>query len=149
MLNRFGTWLAEEAVPAGGVADGDLDRIGDRHLLDSLAFLQGLEGIPADLLDVGSGVGLPGIPLAVMLPETSVTLLDRSARRVRLARRAVRVLGLDNVVVEQGEAGRRAVTVLTIRALMDPAAACRMVEKAFPVTRAVVALTRGGAAPQL
>jgi len=49
-------------------------------------------------------VGLPGIPLAIALPETEVVLLDRSGRRCRLARRAIRVLGLPNVAVEQRDA---------------------------------------------
>jgi 16S rRNA (guanine527-N7)-methyltransferase len=53
---------------------------------------------------VGSGVGLPGIPLAILWPQTTVTLLDRGGRRVRLLYRAAGVLGLANVVIAQGDA---------------------------------------------
>ncbi len=49
---------------------------------------------------MGTGVGLPGIPLAILAPGVSFTLIDRSQRRCDLAARAVRILGLDNVTVE-------------------------------------------------
>jgi 16S rRNA (guanine527-N7)-methyltransferase len=54
---------------------------------------------PQSVWDVGTGVGLPGIPLAVLLPETEFQLIDRSSRRTTLTRRAARILGLDNVIV--------------------------------------------------
>jgi 16S rRNA (guanine527-N7)-methyltransferase len=56
-----------------------------------------------EILDVGTGVGLPGIPLAILWPETAVTLLDRGGRRIRLLSRAIRVLGLDNVHAARGD----------------------------------------------
>lgn len=55
------------------------------------------------MADLGSGVGLPGIPLAILLPETTVTLVDRAGRRVDLIKRAMRILDLDNVEVLQVE----------------------------------------------
>lgn len=100
-LIQFADWLAAEAVEAGGIGSDEKDRIIDRHVADSLVFAAAWAGTPVDLLDVGSGVGLPGIPLAISHPRTSVTLLDRSEKRCRLARRAIRILGLENVVVEQ------------------------------------------------
>jgi len=53
---------------------------------------------------MGTGVGLPGIPLAIAFPSTVVTLLDRGGRRIRLLHRAVRMLNLKNVVIAQGDA---------------------------------------------
>ena len=100
-LIQFADWLAAEAVEAGGIGSDEKDRIIDRHVADSLVFAAAWEGTPVDVLDIGSGVGLPGIPLAISHPNTSVTLLDRSEKRCRLARRAIRILGLENVVVEQ------------------------------------------------
>ncbi len=149
LLDGFAAWLREEAVAAGGLAPGEVERIEERHILDSLAFLQGLDSAPSRLLDLGSGVGLPGIPLAIMLPDTEVTLLDRSGRRVRLARRAIRVLGLDNVRVEQAEAAHRSCQVVTMRAVMDPGRAGALVDDQFPATRAILALRRGGAEPRI
>lgn len=100
-LAGFTGWLRDEALPAGGVGPDEGGRIVPRHVADSLLFAGVWWGDrpPRTLLDVGSGVGLPGLPLAIAWPETAVTLLDRAERRTRLARRAVRVLALDNVTV--------------------------------------------------
>ena len=99
----FAGWLTTEALAAGGIGPHELKHLWDRHILDSLCYLVASVEAPSTALDVGSGVGLPGIPLALCLPETLFTLLDRSGRRIRLLKRAVRVLGLANVVVEQAE----------------------------------------------
>ncbi len=104
LLTRYAEWLVAEAVPAGGVGPAEGARIIDRHVADSLVFGIGwVDNVPATLIDVGSGVGLPGIPLAIAYPGIAVTLLDRSARRTALAGRAVRILGLTNAVAVQGD----------------------------------------------
>lgn len=68
-----------------------------RHLLDSLAILPYLEG--DTLLDVGSGGGLPGIPIAIVKPEIAVTLLDSNSKKTRFLQQAKAELGLTNVNV--------------------------------------------------
>ena len=104
LLTRYAEWLVAEAVPAGGVGPAEGARIIDRHVADSLVFGIGwVDNVPATLIDVGSGVGLPGIPLAIAYPGIAVTLLDRSERRTALAGRAVRILGLTNAVTVQGD----------------------------------------------
>jgi 16S rRNA (guanine527-N7)-methyltransferase len=103
-LVAYADWLIEEAIPAGGLGPGEAERIIDRHVADSLVFGAGWNQSPATLIDVGSGVGLPGIPLAIAAPEISVTLLDRSQRRTDLARRAIRILALQGVSVVTGDA---------------------------------------------
>jgi len=105
MLTAYGQWLIAEAVPAGGLGPREGERIWSRHLADSLLFSCGWrETPPSELLDVGSGVGLPGVPLAVLWPNVSVTLLDRGGRRVRMLHRVVGMLGLTNVLIAQGDA---------------------------------------------
>lgn len=103
-LESYGQWLLEEAVPAGGLGPREGDRIWPRHIGESLAFASAWDEAPHEILDVGTGVGLPGIPLAIAWPETVVTLLDRGGRRIRLLHRVVRKLSLPNVVIAQGDA---------------------------------------------
>lgn len=70
-----------------------------RHLLDSLAVLPFLHG--ATLADLGSGAGLPGIPLAIARPGLAVTSIETSGKKARFQREVVRSLPLANVRVEQ------------------------------------------------
>jgi 16S rRNA (guanine527-N7)-methyltransferase len=104
-LVRYADWLEEEAIPAGGLGPRETSRIWSRHLADSLTMAAGWRGSapPSELLDVGSGAGLPGIPLAIVWPATRITLLDRGGRRIRLLRRGVRILDLPNTLIEQGD----------------------------------------------
>lgn len=114
-------WLESEAIEAGGLGGAEADRIWPRHVADSLTFAAGWRNAtpPRSLLDVGSGVGLPGIPLALTHPNTAVMLLDRSERRIGLAKRAIRILGLDNVHTLHGEADQHQSTyaAVTMRAV--------------------------------
>jgi 16S rRNA (guanine527-N7)-methyltransferase len=71
----------------------------ERHILDSLAVLPFLS--QGTLLDVGTGAGLPGLPIAIARPELRLTLLDSSAKKLRFVRQAVSELGLENVQVVQ------------------------------------------------
>ncbi len=104
-LQRYAAWLVEEAIPAGGIGPREAERIWTRHVLDGLIFAAGWRDRdhPSELLDVGTGVGLPGIPLAIVMPDTLVTLLDRGGRRIRLIHRVLRVLELTNAVPAQAD----------------------------------------------
>lgn len=71
-----------------------------RHLLDSLAALPHVRG--PRVLDVGSGAGLPGVPLAIACPQWSVTCLDSNGKKTRFITQTVLELGLPNVLVAHG-----------------------------------------------
>ncbi|MCC7484104.1 MAG: 16S rRNA (guanine(527)-N(7))-methyltransferase RsmG [Burkholderiales bacterium] len=73
-----------------------------RHLLDCLAIVPWVKG-PA-VLDLGSGAGLPGVPLALALPDLRVTLLDASAKRCAFLRQVVIELGMRNAGVVRARA---------------------------------------------
>ena len=75
-----------------------LDMVG-RHVLDSLTLLPFLRG--KSVLDVGTGAGLPGVPLAIVDTTRELTLLDSAGKKMRFLRHAVTELGLGNVTLEQ------------------------------------------------
>jgi len=87
-----------------------------RHLLDSLAIAPLVRG--DTLADLGTGAGLPGIPLAILEPARRHTLIDSNGKKTRFLREAVRTLRLDNVCVEQCrvEAARGSYDCITARA---------------------------------
>jgi 16S rRNA (guanine527-N7)-methyltransferase len=70
-----------------------------RHLLDSLAIAPHVRG--DSLADLGTGAGLPGIPLAILEPSRQSVLIDSNGKKIRFLREAIRALGLPNVRVEQ------------------------------------------------
>lgn len=79
----------------------DADRMVTHHLLDALAILPHLPDVPSlRVLDVGSGAGLPGIPLAIARPAWHVTLLDSNHKKGAFMQQAVAELGIDNVAVQ-------------------------------------------------
>jgi len=86
----------------------DIDRIWPRHVLDSLSILPFIAG--PRILDLGSGGGLPGIPLAIAAPQLSFTLLDRSERKTRFLEHVALRLGLANVIVRCADILDRAST---------------------------------------
>lgn len=134
LLDRLGAyqaWLADEAARAGGIGPGESGRLEERHVADSLLFAgvwDRSSSIP--VIDLGTGVGLPGVPLAIVSPHRRFLLVDRSGRRVRLVRRAVRVLSLENVEVAQAqiEAVDWSNSTVVSRASLPPSLLLRLVE---------------------
>lgn len=70
-----------------------------KHIMDSLVVSQYLEG--QRFIDVGTGPGLPGIPLAIVHPELEFVLLDSLGKRIRFIRQVTHELGIDNVTAVQ------------------------------------------------
>jgi 16S rRNA (guanine527-N7)-methyltransferase len=73
-----------------------------RHILDSLAAAPFLRG--SRIIDVGTGAGLPGIPLALLYPDRQFTLLDSNGKKIRFVQHVTRELGLTNVLPVQARA---------------------------------------------
>jgi 16S rRNA (guanine527-N7)-methyltransferase len=117
---RFAELLIGAGVERGVLGPAEADRIWDRHLLNCGAVAR-LVPAKCSLIDLGSGAGLPGIVLAILLPGAAVTLLEPLARRVEFLRQCVADLELANVEVVRGRAedlaGQLAGDVVTARAV--------------------------------
>jgi 16S rRNA (guanine527-N7)-methyltransferase len=99
---KFAALLADHGVERGLIGPREVDRLWDRHLFNS-AVLAELVPQNCQVVDVGSGAGLPGIPLAIVRPDIRLTLLEPMARRIAWLQEVVDTLGLD-VEVMRGRA---------------------------------------------
>ena len=80
----------------------DISELNIRHVLHSLSIAKIIEFIPeTKILDVGTGGGFPGIPLAIMFPEVSFHLTDSIGKKIKVVKAISNELGLKNVVAEQ------------------------------------------------
>jgi 16S rRNA (guanine527-N7)-methyltransferase len=96
--------LATRGVEQGLLGPREVPRLWDRHLLNCAVVAELIDPRPDTLLDLGSGAGLPGLVLAMVLPGTAVTLLEPMERRCRFLAECVAELGLANVSVLRGRA---------------------------------------------
>ena len=149
-LQRYRDWLVGEALAAGGIGPDETPRVWNRHILDSLSFIKAVSSSTRTVIDIGSGVGLPGIPLAIAQPEWQVTLVDRSERRAWLARRALRILGLDNCKAVVDDSATMAPTdadVVVSRASMPLPQLVNHARRIAPGADLVVGWSRAAAPP--
>lgn len=147
---RYAELLAGPGMAQGVIGPRELPRLWERHVLNSAAIA---EVVPADaeVVDVGSGAGLPGIPLALARPDLRVTLLEPMARRVGWLTMVVSELGLPVTVVrgraEERETRRRCgeSDVVTARAVAPMG---RLVTWAMPLVRpgGILAAMKGASA---
>lgn len=83
----------------------DIQELYTKHVLHSLGIAKVMGFVAgADVMDVGTGGGFPGIPLAILFPETNFYLIDVIAKKIRVVNEVVAELGLKNVVAEQKRA---------------------------------------------
>ena len=101
-LEAFSRMLLEKNQVMNLTAITEPRDVAALHLLDSLAGLAGLEA--GTVVDVGTGAGFPGVPLAIARPSVRVTLLDSLGKRVDFLRESCRELGLENVECVHGRA---------------------------------------------
>jgi 16S rRNA (guanine527-N7)-methyltransferase len=98
IASRYAEFLATAGVERGLLGPREVDRIWERHLLNSAAVGE-LLGQGERVVDIGSGAGLPGIPLAIARPDLEVVLLEPLLRRSEFLKEAVADLGLSVEVV--------------------------------------------------
>ncbi len=149
---RYAELLAGPGVERGLIGPRETERLWDRHLMNC-AVVAELIPDPCSVVDLGSGAGLPGIVLAMLLPDSRFVLLEPMARRAAFLDECVRVLGLGNAEVRRGRAedmaGQLVADVVTARAVapMD-----RLAPLALGLARPgglVLAIKGAGAAAEL
>ncbi|HET9137832.1 16S rRNA (guanine(527)-N(7))-methyltransferase RsmG [Actinophytocola sp.] len=124
---RYAALLAEHGVQRGLIGPREVERLWDRHLLNS-AVLGELLPRTGRVVDLGSGAGLPGVPLALAAPDLTITLLEPMARRVEWLEYVATTLEL-GVTVVRGRAE-------------EPAIRRQLAGTEFVVARAVAPLAK-------
>ncbi|WP_373140528.1 16S rRNA (guanine(527)-N(7))-methyltransferase RsmG [Mycobacterium marinum] len=107
LAQRYADWLATAGVERGLLGPREVDRLWERHVLNS-AVIGELLDHGERVVDIGSGAGLPGLPLAIARPDLQVVLLEPMLRRVEFLQEVVTDLGLA-VEVVRGRAGEASV----------------------------------------
>jgi 16S rRNA (guanine527-N7)-methyltransferase len=131
----------------------DPEEVAVKHILDSLLLLHFLP-FPGKVLDFGSGAGYPGIPLAVLLPETEFTLLDSSGKKCSFLKEVARKLSLRNVHVLHARLGKRTVPALgrfehiVTRATLPPVEAFSLLHPFLCPGGRLFLMTGGGTAEE-
>ena len=79
----------------------DIDQLYERHVLHSLGIAKVIQFLPGEnVLDVGTGGGFPGIPLAILFPETQFFLVDSIGKKIKVVNEVASALGLQNLKAE-------------------------------------------------
>jgi 16S rRNA (guanine527-N7)-methyltransferase len=143
LLDAYVALVRRHSRSLGLVSASDLDRFERRHIHDCLRVLPLLEHLPAGPgIDVGSGAGLPGIPLAIAAPNRHWRLLEPRAKRAAFLEEVVRSLGLDcDVLRLRAEAAAERPDLVRTHALAT-ARAVAPPQRAFELLRPLV--TPGG-----
>ncbi len=103
VATRYAEVLSSAGVERGLLGPREADRLWERHLLNSAAVAE-LLGPDERIADIGSGAGLPGVPLAIARPDLTVALIEPLLRRATFLSEVVSELKLDNVTVVRGRA---------------------------------------------
>lgn len=97
-FGRLSALYAEWNTRINVISRQDIDHLDEHHVLHSLAIAKIFQfNAGAHLLDLGTGGGFPGIPLAILLPEVQFTLVDGTGKKIKVVTEVTQALGLNNV----------------------------------------------------
>ena len=116
--NLYPEWNAKINV----ISRKDIDNLWVNHILHSLAIAKFINPVTGTtFLDMGTGGGFPGIPLAIMWPECKLHLIDRIGKKIKVAQDIAQQIGLDNVTFQHGDIGecRNTYDFVVSRAVMS------------------------------
>jgi len=100
-FGRLGSLYEEWNTKINVISRKDIEQLYERHILHSLAIAKVIQFKPGTtVLDVGTGGGFPGIPLAILFPETSFMLIDSIGKKIKVVSEVATALNLSNVRAE-------------------------------------------------
>ncbi|MEW7290962.1 16S rRNA (guanine(527)-N(7))-methyltransferase RsmG [Aquimarina sp. 2304DJ70-9] len=105
-FSQLGELYEEWNAKINVISRKDIESLYERHVLHSLGIAKIIQFKPGThVLDVGTGGGFPGIPLAILFPETQFYLVDVIAKKIKVVNEVAKALGLKNIKAEQRRAG--------------------------------------------
>lgn len=143
LATRYAWWLAGAGVERGLIGPRETARLWDRHLVNCAAVAALIpQGVA--VVDIGSGAGLPGVPLAIARPDLAVVLVESMLRRTTFLTEVIADLGLDSVTVHRARAEDLASSSPTGPGLRADVVTARAVAPIDKLARWALPLTKSG-----
>lgn len=140
-IEELKSWSLKQSL----VSKGDLEKLVERHIADSLILGLYIKK-KSNVVDIGSGAGFPGIPLAVVMPDSKFSLIEPRKKRVGFLNHIKRVINLKNTTIYEGRADHfpeviNQADTLVLRALGDLEALFESIKEFFKPELEILILT--------